>query len=138
MTQKHIDMCKEYNIEFISHYGSVDTAIPLLVNYISGESKFTPDSLGVPPDDFYDIDVSSSHVSVNNSMWTERRNMDDILEIVDGQYILKGRIETIHLDDLIRSCPEPIDLSLFDYDTKINMEQLRGHIKNVKKRLDNT
>ena len=138
MTQKHIDMCKEYNIEFISHYGSVDTAIPLLVNYISGESEFAPDSLGVPPDDFYDIDVSSSHVSVNNSMWTERRDMDDILEIVDGQYILKGRIETIHLDDLIKSCPEPIDLSLFDYDTKINMEQLRGHIKNVKKRLDNT
>ena len=28
-----------------------------------------------------------------------------------------------------------IDLNLFSYDTKINMEQLRGHIKNVKKDL---
>ena len=52
----------------------------------------TPDSLGVAPDDFYDIDVSSTgHVSVNNSMWSEKRSMDDILEIVDGKYILKGR-----------------------------------------------
>ena len=139
MTKKHVDMCKRYNIEFISHYGSVDTAIPLLVNYIDGNSECTPDSLGVAPDDFYEIDVSSTgHVSVNNSMWSEKRSMDDILEIVDSQYILKGRIDTIHLDELVNSCPEPIDLNLFSYDTKINMEQLRGHIKNVKKRLDNT
>ena len=40
MTQKHVDMCKKYNIEFISHYGSVDT-IPLLVNYIDGNSEYT-------------------------------------------------------------------------------------------------
>jgi acyl-coenzyme A synthetase/AMP-(fatty) acid ligase len=140
MTQKHVDMCKKYNVEFISHYGSVDTAIPLLVNYIDGNSEYTPDSLGVAPDDFYDIDVSSTgHVSVNNSMWSEKRSMDDILEIVDGKYILKGRVDnTMHLDELIKSCPEPINLDLFFYDTKINMEQLRGHIKNVKKRLDNT
>jgi acyl-CoA synthetase (AMP-forming)/AMP-acid ligase II len=139
MTKKHVDMCKRYNIEFISHYGSVDTAIPLLVNYIDGNSECIPDSLGVAPDDFYEIDVSSTgHVSVNNSMWSEKRSMDDILEIVDSQYILKGRIDTIHLDELVNSCPEPIDLNLFSYDTKINMEQLRGHIKNVKKRLDNT
>ena len=138
MTQKHVDMCKRYNVEFISHYGSVDTAIPLLVNYIDGDSEYTPDSLGVAPDDFYDIDVSSTgNVSVNNCMWSERRIMDDILEIVDGKYILKGRVDnTMHLDELVKSCPEPINLDLFFYDTKINMEQLRGHIKNVKKRLD--
>ena len=138
MTQKHVDMCKKYNVEFISHYGSVDTAIPLLVNYIDGDSEHTPDSLGVAPDDFYDIDVSSTgNVSVNNSMWSERRIMDDILEIVDGKYILKGRVDnSIRLDELVKSCPEPINLYDFFYDTKINMEQLRGHIKNVKKRLD--
>ena len=139
MTQKHIDLCKQYEIEFISHYGSVDTAIPLLVNYITGDSEYIPDSLGVAPDDFYAIDVSSTgHVSVNNNLWVGERDMDDILEIIDGKYILKGRIDTIHLDELLKSCPEPIDLDLFYYDTKINMEQLRGHIKTINKRKELT
>ena len=37
-------------------------------------------------------------------MWSEKRSMDDILEIVDGKYILKGRVDnTMHLDELIKS-----------------------------------
>ena len=27
----------------------------------------------------------------------------------------------MHLDELVKSCPEPINLDLFFYDTKINM-----------------
>ena len=58
LPEEYIDIAKTFNLEFISHYGSIDTGIPLLVNYLDENTEYRSDCLGVPPDDFYDIQVS--------------------------------------------------------------------------------
>jgi hypothetical protein len=61
--------------------------------------------------------------------------MDDILRFEDGKFFIKSRKETSgrYLMELLRDCPEEINLDLFFQDTKLNMEQLRGHIHEIKK-----
>ena len=46
----------------------------------------------------------------------------------DNLYFLKGRIENINT---VFDLPNNIDLDKFYQDTKLNMEQLRGHLKEI-------
>ena len=124
-------LSKNFNLEFISHYGSIDTGIPLLVNYLDENTEYRSDCLGVPPDDFYDIQVSpTTNAIVGCQLWSEDRTLDDILYVEDNLYFLKGRVENANT---VFDIPDDLDLDKFYQDTKLNMEQLRGHLKEIEK-----
>ena len=129
LPEEYIDIAKTFNLEFISHYGSIDTGIPLLVNYLDENTEYRSDCLGVPPDDFYDIQVSpSTNASVGCQLWSEDRILDDILYVEDNLYFLKGRVENANT---VFDIHDDLDLDKFYQDTKLNMEQLRGHLKEI-------
>lgn len=129
LPEEYVDIAKTFNLEFISHYGSIDTGIPLLVNYLDENTEYRSDCLGVPPDDFYDIQVSpSTNASVGCQLWSEDRILDDILYVEDNLYFLKGRVENANT---VFDIPDDLDLDKFYQDTKLNMEQLRGHLKEI-------
>ena len=131
LPEEYIDIAKTFNLEFISHYGSIDTGIPLLVNYLDENTEYRSDCLGVPPDDFFNIQVSpTTNASVGCQMWSEDRILDDILYVEDNLYFLKGRVENANT---VFDIPDDLDLDKFYQDTKLNMEQLRGHLKEIKK-----
>lgn len=131
LPEEYIDIAKTFNLEFISHYGSIDTGIPLLVNYLDENTEYRSDCLGVPPDDFYDIQVSpTTNASVGCQLWSEDRTLDDILYVEDNLYFLKGRVENANT---VFDIPDDLDLDKFYQDTKLNMEQLRGHLKEIEK-----
>lgn len=122
LDEEFVELAKEYNILFQSHYGSIDTAIPLLVNYVGEDSKIIPNSLGILPDDFYKTTLENGRMKVEHEWWDEPRYMEDELELIDGQYIIhpKPRTEI--------EIPEGFDITPFYQDTKLNYEQLRGHL----------
>ena len=129
LPEEYIDIAKTFNLEFISHYGSIDTGITLLVNYLDENTEYRSDCLGVPPDDFYDIQVSpSTNASVGCQLWSEDRTLDEILYVEDNLYFLKGRVENANT---VFDIPDDLDLDKFYQDTKLNMEQLRGHLKEI-------
>ena len=131
LPEEYINYAKTFNLEFISHYGSIDTGIPLLVNYLDENTEYRSDCLGVPPDDFYDIQVSpTTNASVGCQLWSEDRTLDDILYVEDNLYFLKGRVENANT---VFDIPDDLDLDKFYQDTKLNMEQLRGHLKEIEK-----
>ena len=131
LPEEYIDYARDYNLEFISHYGSIDTGIPLLVNYLDENTEYRSDCLGVPPDDFFDIQVSpTTNASVGCQLWSEDRILDDILYVEDNLYFLKGRVENANT---VFDIPDDLDLDKFYQDTKLNMEQLRGHLKEIEK-----
>jgi acyl-CoA synthetase (AMP-forming)/AMP-acid ligase II len=131
LPEEYIDIAKTFNLEFISHYGSIDTGIPLLVNYLDENTEYRSDCLGVPPDDFYNIQVSpTTNAIVGCQLWSEDRTLDDILYVEDNLYFLKGRVENANT---VFDIPDDLDLDKFYQDTKLNMEQLRGHLKEIEK-----
>ena len=132
LPKEYIDYAKDYNLEFISHYGSIDTGIPLLVNYLDKDSEYRSDCLGVSPDDFYEITVdSTTNASVSSQGWSEPRILDDVLYMKDNLYFLKGRTKKIN-SVIGLNLPDDLDLDKFYQDTKLNMEQLRGHLKEIR------
>jgi acyl-CoA synthetase (AMP-forming)/AMP-acid ligase II len=136
LDNKFIHHCKKYNVEFLSHYGSIDTAIPLLVNHVTKDTKSLENGyLGKTPDNYYHITLNKGQPIIDCELWDEPRKMDDILRFEDGKFFIKSRKETSgrYLMELLRDCPEEINLDLFFQDTKLNMEQLRGHIHEIKK-----
>ena len=131
LPEEYVDIARTFNLEFISHYGSIDTGIPLLVNYLDENTEYRSDCLGVPPDDFFDIQVSpTTNASVGCQLWSEDRTLDDILYVEDNLYFLKGRVENANT---VFDIPDDLDLDKFYQDTKLNMEQLRGHLKEIEK-----
>tara|TARA_R110000744_G_scaffold68358_1_gene139079 strand:+ start:202 stop:1425 length:1224 start_codon:yes stop_codon:yes gene_type:complete len=125
-----VDLAREYNVCFQSHYGSIDTAIPLLINRVDKDSIVIPNSLGVLCDDFYKTTLEKRRMKVEHPLWDAPRYMDDELELFDGEYILMSE-RKVALDNL----PEGFDISPFAHDTKVNYEQLRGHLNVIAKRV---
>lgn len=81
------DMAKKYPIDFISHYGSIDTGIPLLVNKITQDSVYDPGYIGKLSDDFYRIEDNLVYCD----MWTEPRDVPDALLIDNDKFYYLGR-----------------------------------------------
>ena len=81
------NMAKEYPIDFISHYGSIDTGIPLLVNKITQDSVYEPGYIGKLVDDFYKI-VGNM---VYSDLWSEPRPVPDTLLNENGRFYYVGR-----------------------------------------------
>lgn len=86
-TQDIYDMAKKYPIDFISHYGSIDTGIPLLVNKITQDSVYEPGYIGVLADDFYKIEDNL----VYSDLWSEPREVPDRLMVENGKFYYLGR-----------------------------------------------
>jgi acyl-coenzyme A synthetase/AMP-(fatty) acid ligase len=122
LDEEFVDLAQKYNVRFQSHYGSIDTAIPLLVNFVDKDSTVIENSLGVLPDDFYKTTLENGRMKVEHEWWDEPRYMEDELELVDGEYIIHPKQRS----DL--ELPEGFDITPFFQDTKINYEQLRGHL----------
>lgn len=120
--EEFVELAEKHNVCFHSHYGSIDTAIPLLVNFVDKDSTIIPNSLGILPDDFYKTTLESGKMIVEHEWWDEPRVMDDQLEIVDGQYIITSKRESP------MEIPDDVNIELFFQDTKINWEQLRGYL----------
>ena len=114
--QEFVDLARKYNVKFHSHYGSIDTAIPLLINFVDKDSVVKQDGLGVLADDFYQFDGKE----VRCELWDEPRYIEDTLYMIDGHFFIEPR----DLPDI----PDDVDLEPFFQDTKINFEQLRGYL----------
>lgn len=136
LDQSFVELAERYNLEFHSHYGSIDTAIPLLINFVDKDSVVEENCLGVLADDFYRFDGKE----VMCDLWDKPRYMEDDLVYRNEKFYIKPRKETSgrYLSQLLVDFPEDIDIDLFFQDTKLNYEQLRGHIKEVRKRYDNS
>lgn len=115
LDETFVDLAREYNVKFHSHYGSIDTAIPLLINFVDKDSVVKENGLGVLADDFYQFDGKE----VRCELWNEPRYIEDELRF-DGQFFIEPR-------DL-PEVPDDVDLEPFFQDTKINFEQLRGYL----------
>ena len=78
----YVETCKELNVEFISHFGQINGAIPLLINHVTVDSPWIKGNLGVLPDDFYKVRDIQGHLSVACELWPEERLVDDKLEAI--------------------------------------------------------
>ena len=118
-------LCKQHNVAFIQHYGSIDTAIPLLTRKVTSDSQPEENCLGTPPDDTYGLHPStpSGILYVSHPDWNEHRKIGDIVNCVNGNYYHLGRESEAEPD-----IPEDLDLTPFYQDTKLNMDQLRGYL----------
>ena len=125
MDEEFVQIARDYNVCFMSHYGSIDTAIPLLVNRVDKDSVIVENSLGVLPDDYYKTTLENGRMKVEHPLWDEPRYLEDDLEYVDGYYIIHPKKR----NDI--EIPEGFDISPFFIDTKINYEQLRGHLHTI-------
>lgn len=125
MDADFVDLAREYNVCFQSHYGSIDTAIPLLINRVDKDTIHVPNSLGVLCDDFYTTTLENGRMKVESPFWDEPRYMDDRIELFDGEYILMSN-RPVCLKEM--GVPDDFDMSPFSHDTKIDFEQLRGHL----------
>lgn len=125
LDQDFVELAKEYNVVFQSHYGSIDTAIPLLINRVDKDSIVIPNSLGVLCDDFYKTTLENGRMKVEHPLWDTPRYMDDEIDMFDDQYVLMSS-RTVDID-----IPDGFDITPFFQDTKINYEQLRGHLHTI-------
>jgi hypothetical protein len=92
-----IDLCAKYNVEFLSHFGSIDTGIPLLVNHVTANSKFSHDSLGVVADEFYQLTAEAEQTWVAcPTLWGQhRRQLQDKLIYTGTEWLHAGRAEPV-------------------------------------------
>lgn len=138
MTPAFREIAEKYNVCFDSHYGSIDTAIPLLVNRVDKNTDVITNCLGEVPDSFYKVAYRKNTLHVSHPWWDESREMEDIVYRCNVNnkvlYLLGGRkkANTTAWDLVVKHDMEDLDLSVFGHDTKVSMEQLRGHIATVK------
>ena len=132
LDQSFVELAEKYNVRFQSHYGSIDTAIPLLVNFVDKDSVVKNNTLGILPDNFYKTTLENGRMKVEHEWWDEPRYMEDYLKQEEDEFIIRPRKENTgrYLTALTQGLD--IDLELFFQDTKLNMEQLRGHIHEIK------
>jgi len=87
-----IELCKQYNIKFISHFGSMDIAVPLLVNYVDSEYVFRPHYLGVMPDNFYTVNIVKDKTVVNCNLFKTEKLLGDKLRLEEDGFYHEGRL----------------------------------------------
>ena len=122
LDEEFVELAKEYNVLFQSHFGTIDTAIPLLINRVGKDSTIIPNSLGVLADDFYKTTLENGRMKIEHEWWDSPRYIEDELELIEGQYILHPK----ERNNIV--IPDGFDIKPFFQDTKINYEQLRGHL----------
>ena len=158
--EEYIDYCAKHNVEFMSHYGSVDTGIPLLLNHVTKDSECRPNWLGVEPDAFYEIlwCPQSGQVEVSGPTFERRILQDFISPRSDGTWSYFGRLEKNETEEVLRKVTgkdltviddhivfwedchfsrdcryhiHHLDKKTWTTETKINLHQLRYYLKNT-------
>jgi acyl-coenzyme A synthetase/AMP-(fatty) acid ligase len=110
VTQSLVDMAKEFEVEFMSHYGSIDTGIPLLVNYVTADTEFEKNCLGIQPDDFYKMEIINGLTHISCDMWDNPRTISDNLETRDNKWYYGGRKDKDPIEEFISSITEDYNL----------------------------
>lgn len=158
--EEYIDYCAKHNVEFMSHYGSVDTGIPLLVNHVTKDSKFRSHWLGREPDDYYKLEwcPQTARVEVCGPWGPKPRELQDYISpLSDGTWSFFGRLEKNVTEEVLRSVTgkdltviddhivfwedchfsqdcryriHRLDKKTWTTETKINLHQLRYFLKN--------
>lgn len=105
--------CKKHNIEYISHFGSIDTGIPLLVNRVNEDSVYVQDWLGYEIDDFYKMKKVGDIVEVYSKLWEGKRILADKLEQQGDLWLHKGRDENNKIFNYAKSVVS-CDFSIVD------------------------
>jgi acyl-coenzyme A synthetase/AMP-(fatty) acid ligase len=107
---EYVEYCEFFNVEFLSHFGSVDTGIPLLLNHVTKHSKWQENWLGVEPDDYYKI-ITGDEILVEGP-WVGRRVLEDKLTEKNGKWYHNGRVE---VDPVEKACKRLLkkDLSVY-------------------------
>jgi hypothetical protein len=114
VTKVLVDYVKKYNIEFMSHYGSIDTGIPLLLNHITTDYVFEPSRLGVQPDDFYTMETHDGFTEITCSMWDSSRIIQDNLEKRDGAWYYGGRLDRDPIENFVSSITSEYTFVIID------------------------
>lgn len=99
VTRNLVEYVNQYDIEFLSHYGSIDTGIPLLLNHIQRSHSFEDACLGVEPDGFYQMKTQYGYTSISCNMWDSPRTIQDTLTQKHGKWYYGGRLDR----DLVES-----------------------------------
>jgi hypothetical protein len=158
--EEYIVYCKKHNVEFMSHYGSVDTGIPLLLNHVTEDSEYIPNWLGKEPDDYYEI-VWSPHTgraSVGGPTFECREIQDCINPRSGGMWCHFGRLDKNVTEEVLRAVTgkdltvidehivfwedcnfsrdckyhiHHLDKKTWTTETKINLHQLRHYLQNT-------
>ena len=110
VTQSLVDMAKEFEVEFMSHYGSIDTGIPLLVNHVTADTEFEKNCLGIQPDDFYKMEIINGLTHISCDMWSNPRTISDNLETRDNKWYYGGRKDKDPIEEFISSITEDYNL----------------------------
>lgn len=159
--EEYIDYCAKHNVEFMSHYGSVDTGIPLLVNHVTKDSKFRSHWLGREPDDYYELEwcPQTARVEVRGPWGPKPRELQDYISpLSDGTWSFFGRLEKNVTEEVLRNVTgkdltviddhivfwedchfsrdcryhiHHLDKKTWTTETKINLHQLRYYLKNT-------
>ena len=87
--ERFYDYCKNLPLELYSHYGSVDTGIPLLVNHVTDKSEYHSGLLGMKMDNFYQMNDET----VSCHLWEKPRPLPDKLRLDNGIYFYESRME---------------------------------------------
>lgn len=110
VTQSLVDMAKEFEVEFMSHYGSIDTGIPLLVNHVTADTQFEKNCLGVQPDDFYKMEIINGLTHITCELWDNPRTISDNLETRNAKWYYGGRKDKDPIEEFISSITEDYNL----------------------------
>ena len=157
--EEYIVYCKKHNVEFMSHYGSVDTGIPLLVNHVTKDSEYIPNWLGREPDDYYQMIFDLDwRTTVSGPTFKSREMSDYISPRPDGMWLYLGRLEKNVTEEVLRNVTgkdltviddhivfwedchfsrdckyniHHLDKKTWTTETKINLHQLRYYLKNT-------
>ena len=101
VTQSLVDMVNAYDVEFMSHYGSIDTGIPLLLNHIQRGHVFETASLGIQPDDFYRMETVDGYTHIYCKLWDGHRIIQDSLINNNGKWYYGGRLDRDPIDSYV-------------------------------------
>lgn len=110
--EEYIQICKDLNVIFDSHYGSVQTGGPTLINRVTADSVFEPNWLGVEPDDYFKMDAWFDGVQVLGP-YPGFRMIDDDLREEDGKWYHIGRSDASPLEKRLKKEYPNIDLNVY-------------------------
>jgi acyl-coenzyme A synthetase/AMP-(fatty) acid ligase len=101
VTKSLVDLVYQYDVEIMSHYGSIDTGIPLLINHITKEYQFEESRLGTQPDQFYTMQETDGVTTITCSMWDAPRTIQDALENKNGVWYYGGRLQHNPIEKIV-------------------------------------
>lgn len=113
------NIAKKYPINFVSHFGSVDTGIPLLVNTVTKNSKFQENYLGRLPDAFYGLHLNDGKAFVTSKFWEGERPLSDKLRNDGMDWYHGGRLVPNLLENRIKGMLTDVDLMVCYAESKL-------------------